>query len=58
MLPFAKMVENMAVYIVISSTDNFIVDTLMFLCIGTPKTVNFPFIPNGKLMGFKCPNEH
>ena len=23
--------------------------------IGTPKTVNFPFVPNGKI-GFRCPN--
>ena len=24
--------------------------TLMCLNIGTPKTINFPFVPNGKLM--------
>ena len=24
--------------------------TLMCLSIGTPKTINFPFVPNGKLM--------
>ena len=21
----------------------------------TPKTINFPFVPNGKLMVFRCP---
>ena len=26
------------------------------LSIGTPKTINFPFVPNGKLMVFRCPN--
>ena len=30
--------------------------TLKCLNIGTPKTVNFPFVSNGKLMGFRCPN--
>ena len=25
-------------------------DTLKCLNIGTPKTINFPFVPNGKLM--------
>ena len=29
---------------------------LKSLSIGTPKTVNFPFVPNGKLMVFRCPN--
>ena len=24
--------------------------------IGTHNTVNFPFVPNGKLMVFRCPN--
>ena len=24
------------------------------LSIGTPETINFPFVPNGKLMGFRC----
>ena len=23
---------------------------------GTPKTINFPFVPNGKLIDFRCPN--
>ena len=22
----------------------------------TPTTINFPFVPNGKLMVFRCPN--
>ena len=26
------------------------------LNIGTPKTINFPFVLNGKLMVFRCPN--
>ena len=30
--------------------------TLKCLSIGTPKTVNFPFVSNGKLMVFRCPN--
>ena len=29
---------------------------LKCLSIGTPKTINFPFVPNGKLMLFRCPN--
>ena len=31
-------------------------DTLECLSIGTPKTINFPFVANGKLMVFRCPN--
>ena len=23
---------------------------------GTPKIVNFPFVPNGKFINFRCPN--
>ena len=30
--------------------------TLKCLNIGTSKTINFPFVPNGKLMIFRCPN--
>ena len=30
--------------------------TLKCLNIGTPKTINFPFVSNGKLMVFMCPN--
>ena len=30
--------------------------TLNCINIGTPKTINFPFVPNGKLMIFRCPN--
>ena len=30
--------------------------TLKCLSIGTPKSINFPFVPNGKLMDFRCPN--
>ena len=29
---------------------------LKWLSIGTPKTINFPFVSNGKLMFFRCPN--
>ena len=31
---------------------------LKCLSIGTPKTINFPFAANGKLMVFMCPNIH
>ena len=30
--------------------------TLMCLSNETPKTINFPFVANGKLMIFRCPN--
>ena len=30
-------------------------DTLMCLSIGTPKIINFPFVPNGKLIILRCP---
>ena len=30
--------------------------TLKCLNIGTPKIINFPFVPNGKLMIFMYPN--
>ena len=30
--------------------------TLKCLSIGTPKALNFPFVSNGKLMVFRCPN--
>ena len=30
--------------------------TLKCLSIGTPRTINFPFVSNGKLMVFRCPN--
>ena len=33
----------------------FFVCTLKCLSIGTPKTINLPFVPNGKLTVFKCP---
>ena len=32
------------------------VSTLKCLSIGTPKIINFPFVSNGKIMGFRCPN--
>ena len=32
------------------------INTLMCLSIGRPKTINFPFVPNGKLMDFRCSN--
>ena len=31
-------------------------DTLKCLSIGTPNIINFPFVSNGKLMIFRCPN--
>ena len=31
-------------------------NTLKCLSIGTPKIFNFPFVSNGKLMVFRCPN--
>ena len=33
-----------------------LVSTLKCLSIGTPKTVNFPIVPIGNLMVFRCPN--
>ena len=30
--------------------------TLKCLSIGTPKTINFPFVSNGKSMVFRCPS--
>ena len=32
------------------------IGTLKCLSIGTPKTINFPLVANGKLMGFRCPH--
>ena len=32
------------------------IHTLKCLRIGTPKAINFPFVSNGKLMVFRCPN--
>ena len=29
--------------------------TVMCLSIGTPKIINFPFVPNGKSIIFRCP---
>ena len=29
--------------------------TLMCLSTGTPKKINFPFVPNGKFIIFRCP---
>ena len=34
----------------------FYCSTLKCLSIGTPKIINFPFVSNGKLMVFRCPN--
>ena len=34
----------------------FLMFTLKCLDIGAPKTINFPFVPNGKLFIFMCPN--
>ena len=33
-----------------------IMNTLKCLSIGTPKTINFPFVSNGELMVFRCLN--
>ena len=33
-----------------------LISTLKCLSIGTPKIINFPFVSNGKLMIFRCPN--
>ena len=30
-------------------------NTVMCLSIGTPKIINFPFVPNGKFIIFGCP---
>ena len=34
----------------------YVLITLKCLSIGTPKIINFPFVSNGKLMVFRCPN--
>ena len=34
----------------------FLLVTLKCLSIGTPTTINFPFVANGKLMVFRCTN--
>ena len=31
------------------------VTTLMCISIGIPKNISFPFVPNGKLVVFRCP---
>ena len=31
-------------------------NTRMCLSIGMPKIINFPFVPNGKFIIFRCPN--
>ena len=33
-----------------------VIITLMWLSIGTPKAINFPFVSNEKIMFFRCPN--
>ena len=30
-------------------------NTVMYLNIGTPKIIDFPFVPNGKFIIFRCP---
>ena len=32
-----------------------VIITVMCLSIGTPKIMNFPFVPNGKFITFRCP---
>ena len=41
LFPFVKWQENE--------------DTIMCLSIGTLKKINFPFVPNGKFIIFRCP---
>ena len=33
-----------------------IIKTVKCSSIGTPKTINFPFVPNGKLIDFRGPD--
>ena len=50
----SRAVENMDEYlikVILISTHN----TLKCLSIGTPKTIDFPFVPNGKLMVLGVP---
>ena len=42
--------------ITLSKSHFFPLVTLKCLSIGTPKIINFPFVSNGKLMIFRCPN--
>ena len=56
-----KYIVNITKYFV--NMTKYFVDTgkglsLKMLHIGTPKTINFPFVPNGKLMVFRCPNTY
>ena len=41
---------------VTNSNQSTVTYPLKCLSIGTPKTINFPFVPNGKLIDFRCPN--
>ena len=53
-LPVINIVDT-DMWVMINTVDNSIV-TLKCLSIGTPKTINFPFVSNGKLIVFMCPN--
>ena len=46
--------ESLSIYLNLLTAADVI--TLKRLNIGTPKTINFPFVPNGKLMIFRCPS--
>ena len=35
--------------------NSWIIITVMYLSIRTPKIINFPFVPNGKFIIFRCP---
>ena len=41
---------------IIWAFQNLTVDTLKCLSIGTPNSINFPFVSNEKLMFFRCPS--
>ena len=48
------MKTEKCIFIKLSKFDT--VTILKCLSIGTPNINNFPFVPNGKLMVFKCPS--
>ena len=41
---------------VVEMTESLTQPTLKCVSIGTPKVINFPFVSNGKLIIFRCPN--
>ena len=34
----------------------YLLSKVLYISTGAPKTINFPFVPNGILMDVRCPN--